>query len=139
VITYRQHLTEKNWQEVQAGVEVKLVPGPDGAETFILARSRDRQKKEQAIHERFRGRMEDGLSKLKTAIESGRLKDLATACRRLGRLQQRCWRSAGAFDVQIQPLARPPGKAKLSITWKINRRWTDWAALSEGSTCFGRT
>jgi len=117
---------------VQAGVEVKLVAGPDGAETFILARSRDRQKKERAIHERFLGRMADGLGKLRAAVESGRLKDLATASRRLGRLQQRCWRSAGAFDVDIQPLARPRGKARLSITWKTNRRWTDWAALSEG-------
>jgi len=50
----------------------------------------------------------------------------------LGRLQQRCWRPAGAFDVQIQPLAKPRGKVKLSITWKVNRRWTDWAAISEG-------
>ena len=129
---FEQHLTEKDWQEVQAGVEVKLVPGPDGAELFVLARSQDRKEKERAIHERFRDRMEEGLGKLKAAIESGRLKDLATACRRLGRLQQRCWRSAGAFEVEIQPLAEPRGKAKLSITWKINRRWTDWAALSEG-------
>lgn len=129
---FEQHLTEKDWQEVQAGVEVKLVPGPEGAETFILARSRDRQEKERAIHERFLRRMEEGLAKLQAAIESGRLKDLATACRRLGRLQQRCWRSAGAFDVEIRPLAEPRGKARLSITWRINRRWADWAALSEG-------
>ena len=129
---FEQHLTEKDWQEVQAGVEVKLVAGPEGAETFILARSRDRQEKERAIHERFLRRMEEGLAKLQAAIESGRLKDLATACRRLGRLQQRCWRSAGAFDVEIRPLTEPRGKARLSITWKINRRWSDWAALSEG-------
>jgi len=129
---FEQRLVEEDWQEVQAGVEVKLAPGPDGAETFILARSRDRQKKERAIHERFFGRMEEGLAKLQAAMESGRLKDLPTACRRLGRLQQRCWRSAGAFQVEIQPLARSRGKAKLSITWKVNRRWTEWAALSEG-------
>jgi transposase len=40
---FEQYLVEKDWQEVQAGVEVKLVPGPDGQETFILARSRDRR------------------------------------------------------------------------------------------------
>jgi len=39
-------LTEKDWHEVQAGVEVKRVPGPDGEETFVLARRADRRKKE---------------------------------------------------------------------------------------------
>jgi len=38
---FEQYLTEKDWHEVQAGVEVKLVPGPDGEETFVLARSAD--------------------------------------------------------------------------------------------------
>ena len=28
---FEQHLTDKDWQEVQEGVEVKLVAGPDGA------------------------------------------------------------------------------------------------------------
>ena len=44
---FEQHLIQKDWHEVQAGVEVKLVPGPDGAETFILARSADRREKER--------------------------------------------------------------------------------------------
>ena len=54
------------------------------------------------------------------------------ANRRLGRLQGQYWRAAGAFDVKIAPLARPKGKARLSITWTRNGRWSDWAALSEG-------
>ena len=45
----------------QEGVEVKLVSGPDGEETFILARSADRRAKEQAMHEKFTARMEEGL------------------------------------------------------------------------------
>ena len=39
-------------------VEVKRVHGPDGQEVFVLARSRDRRQKEQAMHQRFRERME---------------------------------------------------------------------------------
>ena len=39
------NLTDEDWHEVQAGVTVKLVPSPEGDETFILARSEDRQKK----------------------------------------------------------------------------------------------
>ncbi len=72
---FEQYLTDKDWHEVQAGVTIKLVPGPEGDETFILARSEDRQKKEQAMHDRFLERMEAGLSKLQAAAECGRLKD----------------------------------------------------------------
>jgi len=129
---FEQHLLDKEWHEVQAGVEVKLVPGPDGEETFILARSADRRKKEQAMHQRFLDRMEAALTKMGASIESGRLKDEAVAQRRLGRLQERYWRAAGAFEIKIKRLSRPKGKARLSITWKRRQSWSDWAALSEG-------
>ena len=37
--TFEQHLTEQDWTRAQEGVEVKLVPAPEGDETFILARN----------------------------------------------------------------------------------------------------
>ena len=129
---FEEHLVEKDWHEVQAGVEVKLVPGPDGTETFILARSVDRREKERAMHERFIGRFEEGLKKLQAAAASGRLKDAGETYRRLGRLQERCWRASGAFEVSIAPLAEPEGKARLSVEWTRPKRWGEWAALSEG-------
>jgi transposase len=129
---FERHLTDKGWQEVQAGVEVKLVPGPAGAETFILARSVDRRAKEKAMHERFIGRLEAGLQKLATAAEKGRLRDASIAHQRLGRLKERYWRAAGAFEVQVTPIPKPADKARLSITWTPNERWQEWAGLSEG-------
>ncbi len=129
---FEQHLTEKDWHEVQAGVQVKLVPGPDGDETFVLARSADRRKKEQAMHQRFLERMEEALAKMRASIESGRLKDEAVAQRRLGRLQERYWRAGGAFEVKITKPKQPKDKARLSITWKRRQSWSEWAALSEG-------
>jgi hypothetical protein len=129
---FEQYLIDTDWQEVQAGVDVKLVPGPDGAETFILARSADRRKKEQAMHERFCDRMEAGLTKLRASLESGRLKDEAVAQRRLGRLQERYWRAAGAFEVTIKRLSSGKGNACLSMTWKRRQRWSEWTSLSEG-------
>ena len=129
---FEQYLTDKDWHEVQAGVEVKLVRGPDGEETFVLARSADRRKKEQAMHQRFLERMEEALTKMRTSIESGRLKDEALAQRRLGRLQERCWRAAAAFDIEITKRESAEGKARLSITWKRRQSCSDWAALSEG-------
>lgn len=129
---FERHLTQQDWHAVQAGVEVKLVPGPDGVETFILARSADRREKEQAMHQRFLERMETQLQKLQASAEGGRLRDAAVAHQRLGRLKERYWRAAGAFDVRITPRAEREGKARLAITWTRDERWQEWAALSEG-------
>ena len=129
---FEQYLTDKDWHEVQEGVEVKLVPGPEGAETFILARSADRRQKEKAMHDRFLQRLEEALRKLQASAASGRLKDEAVANRRLGRLLSQYWRAAGAFEVKSERLSPPQGKQRLRVTWRRNRRWNDWAALSEG-------
>jgi transposase len=129
---FQEHLTERDWQEVQEGVEVKLVPGPEGDETFLLARSADRRQKEKAMHDRFVERLEEGLRKMQASAESGRLKDEAMANRRLGRLLGQYWRAAGAFEVKIYRLSPPQGKQRLQVTWKRNRPWSEWAALSEG-------
>jgi transposase len=135
---FEQYLTDKDWQEVQAGVEVKLVTRPaegddaGGTETFLLARSKDRAQKEFAMHQRFRHRLEEGLKKLHASAECGRLKDLGLANRRLGRLLSQYWRAASAYEVTIAPMEKPAGKAKIAIAWQKNPRWTDWNELSEG-------
>jgi hypothetical protein len=84
------------------------------------------------MHERFVERMEEGLKKLAASAASGRLKDAGEARERLGRLRERYWRASGAFEVAIAPIQEPAGKARLSVTWKRNERWGDWAAASEG-------
>lgn len=129
---FERYLTNKDWHEVQEGVEVKLVAGPQGDETFILARSTDRRQKENAMHQRFMGRMQADLQKLQHSAAGARLKDLQLAHRRLGRIQQRYWRASGAFDVKIATIKNPTDKARLKVTFKRNKRWSDWAELSEG-------
>lgn len=133
---FERHLTNQNWHAVQAGVEVKLVPGPGGDETFVLARSADRREKERAMHERFLERMEAQLRRLQASAESGRLRDVAVAHQRLGRLKERYWRAARAFDVRITSLPEPSGESRgqprLSITWTRDARWQEWSGLSEG-------
>jgi transposase len=129
---FEEHLTAKDWREVQEGVEVKLVRGPAGEETFVLARSADRREKEKALHERFQERLEKALRQMQSSTECGRLKDESVANRRLGRLMQQYWRAAGGFDVKIERLSPPQGKQRLRVVWTRNPRWHDWAALSEG-------
>jgi len=130
---FEQHLTDQDWQQVREDIEVKLVPGPEGsAETFLLARSADRRRKEQAMHERFVARFEAKLQKLAAAAQSGRLRDEALANQRLGRLRERYWRASGAFEVTIRRLSPPREKQQLEITWQRVPRWTDWAAARRG-------
>jgi transposase len=159
---FEAYLLEQDWEEVEAGVEVKLVPSLEGQETFILARSADRREKERAIHERFLQRMEAGLKKLQAAMESGRLRDASVAHRRLGRLQGENSRAAKAFDVTIELLSeqdaagrgpsatddpkqnnaaerlaknsgsKDKNRPRLSISWERNESWNQWAQLSEG-------
>ena len=129
---FEEHLTAKDWREVQAGVEVKLVQGPQDEETFVLARSADRREKEKAMHERFQERLEKALRQMQSSAECGRLKDESVANRRLGRLMQQYWRAAGGFEVKIERWSPPQGKQRLRVAWSRNPRWHDWAAISEG-------
>jgi transposase len=130
---FERELTEiQDWHTVREGIDVKKVTGPEGNEVFLLARSADRKAKEQAMHQRFLVRLEEGLRKLEAAMSTGRLKDEALANRRLGRLQAKNWRAAGAFDVRIERLPEPAGKARLKITWERSQSWSEHAGVAEG-------
>jgi hypothetical protein len=134
---FERHLADQNWVVAQEGVDVKLVPSPDGQETFLLARSVDRREKELAMHEKFIGHMEAGLMKLKSAAESGRLRDERLAEERLGRLKERFWRASQAFDVTIRKLPQPIGKQHLEVTWVRNENSTSGRNWSMAATCCG--
>jgi transposase len=129
---FEQHLTEADWSVAQEGVEVKLVDGPDGEETFILARSADRRAKEQAMHEKFTARLEEGLKKMQAAAVAGRLRDEAAAGERLGRLKEQNWRASHAFEVSIKRLPQPRGKQHLEIAWQRQEKFADWSQQADG-------
>jgi transposase len=130
---YERHLIDSTgWHEVQNGVEVKLIEGPTGADKFLLARSPDRRIKEQAQTDRFVRRVTEGLQNMQRSMASGRLKDHGQAQRRLGRLLEKNWRASRAFDVTIEPLTPPEGKAVLRLTYHANERWTGYRACAEG-------
>jgi transposase len=125
-------VSQRDWCTAQEGVEVKRVIGPEGREVFLLARSADRRAKEQAMHERFLVRLEEGLRNLEAAMASGHLRDEGMANRRLGRLLEKNWRASGAFDVRIERSTEPARKAPLKMTWSRNARWSEWNTLADG-------
>jgi transposase len=130
---FESSLHEAGWSEVQPGVEVKLCPGPDGTETFILCRSRDRREKEKAMHERFTQRIEKGLNTLWDRLSRARkMPDRVEVGKQIGRLLGKNSRAAGLFDIQVTEVEEN-GQKKLKLTWEKRKEWSDWAELSEGS------
>jgi len=124
---FENELLSHDWQQVYAGLEVKLCPGGDGQETFILCRSASRAQKEKAMHDRFEKRIATGLAKLGDSCQTRKLK-VGTLERRVGRLLEANSRAAGLFKVEVN--AGVEGRAIL--VWKKEESWREWAALSEG-------
>jgi transposase len=124
---FERSLLGEGWETIREGLEVKRCPGPGGAETFILCRSRDRREKEKAMHERFEKRIEKGLEKIAQGCRRRRQDPLKIAGR-VGALMGANSRAAGLFDVDVKTNAT--GGA--TVAWKKVDVWRDWAALSEG-------
>jgi transposase len=124
---FEQGLLGENWHAIRNGLEVKLCPAPDGEETFMLCRSRDRREKEKAMHNRFEGRIEEGLRRIATTCQRQRLSP-AVVGQRVGRLLGRNSRAAGLFAVEV----KTDDKGHASLAWRKVEAWRDWAALSEG-------
>ena len=131
--SFEQALLEKDWVEVEDGVEVKLCRGPEGEETFILCRSAARRAKERAIHQRFEGRIEEALSKLAGRLEAAKKKpDRQQVERQIGRILGKNSRAAGLFAVTVKKVRRGGVKGFLKVTWTKREAWRRWAELSEG-------
>ena len=108
---FERELLEGGWERIREGLEVKLVPCPDGVrfldrtldgeETFILCRSVERREKEEAMHGRFEKRIEAGLEKIAGACRRYRRRPLDIE-RRVGRLLGQNSRAAGLFKIEVK-------------------------------------
>jgi transposase len=131
--SFEKELLEKDWTEVEAGVEVRLCQGPQGNETFIVCRSDARKEKERAMHDRFEKHIEDDLTRLATRLQRGKKKpDRSQVERQIGRILGRNSRAAGLFEITVRAIERDGVKGHLEVSWKKKDAWRDWARLSEG-------
>jgi transposase len=131
--SFEQALLQEDWTEVEKGVEVKLRPGLDGDETFILCRSTARREKEQAMHERFEKRIEEALISLAGRLDRAKKKpDRTQVERQIGRILGKNSRAAGLFDVKVAEMDRRGVDGFLKVTWTKHESWRQWAQLSEG-------
>lgn len=122
---------QRDWKQVRDGVEVKLCPGPEGRELFVLCRSVERREKERAIHERFATRLEAGLETLRGRIErSRRPLERGSIERQIGRLLERYSRAAARYQLRL--LEDRTARSRLRLEWSVRRDWEQWAQHSEG-------
>ncbi|MBI4319077.1 MAG: IS1634 family transposase [Chloroflexi bacterium] len=124
---FERELLAEDWQKVRDGLDVKLCPGQEGEETFILCRSAARGQKEKAIHERFERNIEEGLKKLSESCRRKKQK-VGAVERRVGRLLGTNSRTSGLYQVAVR--TREDGGAE--VMWEKGEKWRHWATLSEG-------
>jgi transposase len=124
---FEQELLKGTWKEIRAGLEVRVVPGETGSETFILCRSADRTAKERAMRQRFEQRIEKGLE----AIAKGcarRKYDPGVIERRVGRLLGINSRAARLYTVKVGRDA----SGRVGVTWSRNAAAVASAEHREG-------
>lgn len=119
---YEQQLLNGPWQAISKEVQVQLLP--EGEETFVLARSTDRARKEEAMRGRqVRGLMRD-LIRLRRSIRLGTIKDEAKILMRVGRLQERWPRGWPYVEVKWD------GRR---VAWAWDRKTLRLAAQRDGA------
>jgi transposase len=130
---FQAQLVEKeNWAQVQDGVEVKLVPHPDGGsdEQYVLCRSRARRQKEAAMIELARKRLRGQLDKTHASLQKRPARDPGVIERRIGRWLGRFPAAERLLSVTVERNAA--GQATgLKITEHADR--TAWAELAQGA------
>jgi transposase len=127
-----QLLEKRDWAEVQAGVEVKLVAHPDGDsnEQYILCRSSARRQKEAAMIELQRQRLRARLDQTHRSLQRRPAKDPGPIERRIGRWLGRFPAAERLLEVTVQ--RNEQGQAcALKIGERADR--TAWAELAQGA------
>jgi len=137
---FEAEVLKDDWNTIRDGLEVKLcrrpldesdedtTEGPDtDEELFILCRSRDRSKKEEAMMRRSEEKIEGRLRRMKTRCETQN-RDPMKVSREVGRVLGQNTRASRLFDVTVTK--REDGFS--SVEWKKVKATRDWATLSAG-------
>lgn len=127
-----QLLEDKDWAEVQAGVEAKLIAHSDGQgdEQYVLCRSSARREKEAAMIELARQRLRVQLDKTHASLQRQPVKEVGKIERRIGRWLGRFPAAERLIEVIVQrdDQQRACG---LKITERVER--TEWASHAHGA------
>jgi transposase len=125
-------LDEKDWAQVQEGVEAKVVPHPDGGadEQYLLCRSSARRQKEAAMIALARKRLHAQLDKTHASLQRRPAKDPGVIERRIGRWLGRFPAAERLLEVAVERNAGGHASG-LKITERAER--TAWAEHAHGA------
>jgi transposase len=130
---YQEQFVEAaDWVEVHDGLEVKLVEHPDGqgAEQYVICRSRERREKEAAMLRQKREKLTGKLAEIDASLRKRPIK-LETAARRVGRWLGRY--SAAERFYQVEVLKDASGEKAIGLTVEAKEAPSIWAELSHGA------
>ncbi|QEG00179.1 Transposase DDE domain protein [Stieleria maiorica] len=126
---FEAELLKKDWNSVRDGLEVKLCRRDDlgKGELFVVCRSADRRRKDEAILRRSEEKIETRLKTMTTRCTKQK-RDVQKVEREIGKLLGQNTRASRLFEVQVKE--RDSGGAE--IIWSKVKNNTDWATLSAG-------
>ena len=128
----RELSASEGWKQVREGLEVKQCAGPDGTESFLLCRSREREAKEHAMHERATEHIRKELGSLGRRLKRARRPvDIGMVNRQVGRILERHSRAAKRFDVTVR--LDPKRASEVLLAWRERKDWRQWMELTEGT------
>lgn len=125
---FERELLSEGWQKVREDVEVKLIPIPNGEETFVLCRSQGRKEKEKAIHARAIKRIEKQWVKLQRRVAKGQIKKEPKIERQIGAILARSPQVADLYEVKLEKKNGAP-----ILVWERAETKMTWAKAREGS------
>jgi len=128
---FEVELLRDGWEQAtESGVEVKTATHPDGGnDSFILCRSPQRREKERAMLRKHAERLEQKLRAVQASVRAGRLRNRATAERRIGRWLGRFTRAEDLFRVELLPVEGPLENVRIERRQHVET----WAAMAQGA------
>lgn len=126
----RELLDRREWQQVQPGLEVKLVDHPDrrGQERYVLCRSAARHEKESAMLQRQRDRLRNKLAEIDAALKRRKARPEAIE-RQIGKWLGRNTAAEKIFAVDVIVEA---GWA-VGLRVREDEGKLDWAEAAQGA------
>lgn len=126
-------LDRDGWHQVQSGLEARLVEHPDGEgeEKYVLCRSTDRAKKEQAMLQRQLDRLSAELDKIQRSLQRKAQPDIAKIERRIGRWLGKYPAAAKLVSVEVQ--REEKSAAAIGLHIEIDQGKRDWVEHSHGA------
>ena len=126
----RELLEQANWQQVEPGVEVKLIEHPDGGgrERYVLCRSLARHEKEAAMLRRQRDRLRVKLLQIDASLKK-RPQRSETVERRIGKWLGRNTAAERVFQVEVITAS---GHA-VGLRIEEDEGKLDWAEAAQGA------